>query len=69
MADPDPFDAIRELEVDGTAYRMADLTALEEAGLCELDRLPVSIRVLLESVLRHVDGQGLLVRALGTERR
>jgi aconitate hydratase len=35
---------------------MADLTALEEAGLCELDRLPVSIRVLLESVLRNVDG-------------
>ncbi|WP_254538784.1 aconitate hydratase AcnA [Halomarina litorea] len=56
MAETDPFDAIREFEFDGTAYRMADLTALEEAGLCELDRLPVSIRVLLESVLRNVDG-------------
>ncbi|MBX0296601.1 aconitate hydratase AcnA [Haloarcula nitratireducens] len=56
MADSNPFDAIREFEFDGTSYRMADLTALEEAGLCELDRLPVSIRVLLESVLRNVDG-------------
>ncbi|MBX0324972.1 aconitate hydratase AcnA [Halomicroarcula sp. F13] len=56
MAETDPFDAIREFEFDGDAYRMADLTALEEAGLCELDRLPVSIRVLLESVLRNVDG-------------
>jgi aconitate hydratase len=35
---------------------MADLTVLEEQGLCELGRLPVSIRVLLESVLRNVDG-------------
>ena len=52
-----PFDAYRDLEVDGTSYRIADLTALEDAGLCELDRLPVSIRVLLESVLRNVDGE------------
>jgi aconitate hydratase len=59
MSDTDPFDAIRELEVDGTAYRMADLTALEDAGLTELDRLPVSIRILLESVLRHVDGENI----------
>ena len=56
MVERDPFDAIREFESDGTTYRMADLTALEEQGLCELDRLPVSIRVLLESVLRNVDG-------------
>ncbi|AUV84395.1 aconitate hydratase AcnA (plasmid) [Salinigranum rubrum] len=57
MSDPTPFDAVREFEFDETTYKMADLTALEEAGLCELDRLPVSIRVLLESVLRNVDGE------------
>ncbi|MFB6106246.1 MAG: aconitate hydratase AcnA [Halobacteriaceae archaeon] len=56
MATSDPFGAIREFDVDGTTYKMADLTALEEAGLVELDALPVSIRVLLESVLRNVDG-------------
>jgi aconitate hydratase len=52
----DPFGAIREFEHAGTTHKMADLTALEDAGLCELDRLPVSIRVLLEAVLRNVDG-------------
>ncbi|WP_313696108.1 aconitate hydratase AcnA [Halorarum halobium] len=56
MSNPNPFDAVRQFEFGGSSYRMADLTALEEAGLCELDRLPVSIRVLLESVLRNVDG-------------
>jgi aconitate hydratase len=57
MPASDPFGALREIEIGGTAYRMADLTVLEERGLCELDRLPVSIRILLESVLRNVDGE------------
>ena len=56
MPASDPFDALRDIEIGGESYRMADLTVLEEQGLCELDRLPVSIRVLLESVLRNVDG-------------
>ncbi|RDZ55767.1 aconitate hydratase AcnA [Haloferax sp. Atlit-10N] len=57
MDESSPFDAIREFEFDGTSYKMADLTVLEEEGLCELDQLPVSIRVLLESVLRNADGE------------
>jgi len=56
MPTADPFGAIRALEHDGETYQMADLTVLEDEGLCELDRLPVSIRILLESVLRNVDG-------------
>ncbi len=56
MSDDVPFDAVRELEVDGESYKMADLTVLEEEGICDLDSLPVSIRVLLESVLRNADG-------------
>ncbi|WP_254545666.1 aconitate hydratase [Halomarina pelagica] len=56
MTGDSPLGATRELDVDGTTYRIADLTALEDAGICELDRLPVSIRILLESVLRNVDG-------------
>ncbi|RQG99998.1 aconitate hydratase AcnA [Natrarchaeobius oligotrophus] len=50
-------EAIREFEHDGESYRMADLTVLEEQGLCDLDTLPVSIRILLESVLRNADGE------------
>ena len=37
----------------GTYY---SLPALEQAGLGRISRLPVSIRVVLESVLRNVDG-------------
>ncbi|HQT25503.1 MAG TPA: aconitate hydratase AcnA [Burkholderiales bacterium] len=33
------------------------LSALEEAGLGKISRLPVSIRIVLESVLRNVDGK------------
>ncbi|WP_435094267.1 aconitate hydratase AcnA [Halorubrum sp. N11] len=54
-----PFGAIREFEVDGTTYKMADLTVLEEEGLCDLNNLPVSIRVLLESVIRNADGEDI----------
>jgi aconitate hydratase len=57
MDELSPFDAIREFEFDGTSYKMADLTVLEDEGLCELEQLPVSIRVLIESVLRNVDGE------------
>jgi aconitate hydratase len=56
MVESDSLDAVREFEFDGDSYQMADLTVLEERGICELDTLPVSIRVLLESVLRNVDG-------------
>ncbi|MFB6267397.1 MAG: aconitate hydratase AcnA [Halodesulfurarchaeum sp.] len=60
MAGDNPFGAIRELEVGGQSYKMADLTALEERGVVsDLDSLPVSIRVLIESVLRHVDGEDI----------
>lgn len=38
---------------DGTFY---SLPALEEAGIGTVSRLPVSIRVVLESVLRNCDG-------------
>ncbi|MCI5064355.1 aconitate hydratase AcnA [bacterium] len=53
----DPFGAFSTLAAgdlgDVSYYR---LQALEEAGLGSLSRLPFSIRVLLESVLRNQDG-------------
>jgi aconitate hydratase len=45
------------LEVRGRTYRIARLAAIEEAGLGRLPRLPRSIRVLLENLLRHEDGR------------
>lgn len=56
MGEYNPSEAIRQIEANENTYKMADLTILEEQGLCDLDSLPVSIRVLLESVLRNMDG-------------
>ncbi|KAF0095964.1 MAG: aconitate hydratase 1 [Puniceicoccaceae bacterium 5H] len=49
----DPFQAARPFR-DGQIF---SLPALEEQGLGKISRLPVSIRVVLESVLRNCDGQ------------
>ncbi|MEF8773899.1 MAG: aconitase family protein, partial [Halobacteriales archaeon] len=59
MPESDPFGAIRTFERDGETYKMADLTVLEEEGLTDLEKLPVSIRVLLESVVRNLDGEDI----------
>ena len=62
----DPFNVIREL--NGSKYY--SLPALEkEAGLKGISRLPVSIRIVLESVLRNCDGKKVFeddVRALAS---
>lgn len=42
--------------MNGKKYNYYDLKALEEAGLGSIKRLPFSIRVLLESVVRQFDG-------------
>ena len=49
----DPSKAIGELTIEDTRYRVADLGVLKSSGLCDLEELPVSIRLLLESVLRQ----------------
>src|SRR3990172_2605290 len=47
--------------------RFYALPALEQAGLGKISRLPISIRIVLESVLRNCDGKKVTeenVRAL-----
>lgn len=56
----DPFGAWGEAELAGDKVRIARLRALEEDGIVELDRLPYTIRVLLENVLRRV-GDGVVM--------
>ncbi|MHC4947449.1 MAG: aconitate hydratase AcnA [Planctomycetota bacterium] len=51
---PDPFDAFRTIETPLGARRIARLDAA--AGLGDVETLPYSIKVLLESCLRHQDG-------------
>src|ERR1700757_4900171 len=41
----------------GKTSKFYSLPALEEAGLAQVSRVPVSIRVVLESVLRNCDGK------------
>jgi aconitate hydratase len=52
----DPFGAVSEIDTRTGKVRYYSLAALERAGLTRLDRLPFSIRILLESLLRNVDG-------------
>jgi len=55
MPGHDPFDSERPLEgFAGVTYH--DLGALARAGVGHVDRLPYSIKVLLEAVLRNQDG-------------
>jgi aconitate hydratase len=51
-----PFGARATLPTSAGEVEYYRLTALEEAGLANLADLPHSIRILLECVLRHVDG-------------
>src|SRR5579872_935165 len=55
---PDPFHAIRKFDAgEGKEGSFYSLPALEEAGVGKISRLPVSIRIVLESVLRNCDGK------------
>ena len=57
MGDGSPFSASSEFrKSDGTMARFIDLHTLEEEGLCKLEEIPFSIRILLESALRKCDG-------------
>jgi aconitate hydratase len=54
----DTFGALRELSLGGgRTARYYALARLEEAGLGSVRRLPVSLRIVLESLLRNCDGQ------------
>ena len=53
----DTFGARRLLELpDGSSAWIFDLQALSRAGVGRVDRLPFSIRLLLENLLRHENG-------------
>jgi aconitate hydratase len=52
----DPFGAQAELQTDNGTATIYRLERLEELGLGSLARMPYSIRVMLETVLRQFDG-------------
>lgn len=60
MSQANPFDSRRALSTaSGKSGDYFSLPALEEAGLGKISRLPVSIRIVLESVLRNCDGKAI----------
>ncbi len=56
MGLPNPFRTLQTFEANGASHPFYSLPALEAAGL-DVRRLPVSIRIVLESVLRNCDGR------------
>ena len=52
----DPFGAAATITTSAGAVRIYRLASLSEAGIGDVDRLPFSIRVLLENLLRNLDG-------------
>jgi aconitate hydratase len=51
------FNSFQEFRHDGKFGKFYSLPALEQAGLGRVSRLPVSLRVVLESALRNCDGR------------
>ncbi len=56
MANNNLHNSRSSFEVNGKSYNYYRLAAIEEAGIAQVSRLPYSIKVLLESVLRQYDG-------------
>lgn len=56
MAKSNLHNSRTSFDLNGKTYNYYRLAALEEAGIANVSRLPYSIKVLLESVLRQHDG-------------
>jgi aconitate hydratase len=56
MSLPNPFNTLQTFSANGASHHYYSLPALEQAGF-KVSRLPVSIRLVLESLLRNCDGK------------
>ena len=52
----DPFNARETLSVNGSDYSYINLKSLQAQGVGNIDTMPYSIRVLLEAMIRNLDG-------------
>ena len=48
---------LRQVNVNGQRLTIADIRLLQKKGLADIDRLPYSIRILVENLLRKFDGR------------
>jgi len=61
-----PFNSLQEFKYAGKTGKYYSLPALEKAGLGRISRLPVSLRIVLESALRNCDGKKISEEHLRT---
>ena len=47
----------KQVEAGGRTFTIADIGQLEKEGIAEIGRLPFSIRILVENLLRKLDGR------------
>src|SRR5437762_502308 len=57
MSTVNSFGTRTPLAVGNRAYQMFSLPALQRAGFGDIARLPFSLKILLENLLRHEDGR------------
>src|SRR5512144_2433248 len=57
MASRDSFSTRRSLSVGNQRFSYYSLAALEQAGFTQVSRLPYSLKILLENLLRREDGR------------
>jgi len=48
---------LRQVRADGRNYTVMDVRLLEQKGIADIERLPFSIRILVENLLRKLDGR------------
>ena len=63
MSLPNPFNTLQSFSANGASHPFYSLPALEAAGF-KVSRLPVSIRLVLESLLRNADGKRVSEQAI-----
>jgi aconitate hydratase len=64
MSLPNPFNTLQTFTAAGATHSYYSLPALEKAGVGKISRLPVSIRIVLESLLRNCDGKRVSEQAV-----
>ncbi|MEP5699697.1 MAG: aconitase family protein, partial [Sneathiella sp.] len=65
MTGHDSLKIRRTLDIDGQKIDYYSLPAAEKAGLGDISRLPFSLKVLLENLLRHEDGRTVTSQDVG----
>jgi aconitate hydratase len=64
MSLPNPFNTLSRFSANGASHSFYSLPALAQAGFSRVPRLPVSIRLVLESLLRNCDGRRVSEQAI-----